>query len=67
MTTQKIAKRWTAKEETEIRGIHSEEAIRHHGLAALIYQTRQGNKRALARLARKQSPLRRNGTFKAIW
>jgi hypothetical protein len=66
MTTQKLAKRWTAKEEAEIRSVHSRQAIEHYGLPTLIAYSRQSKKCALARLARKQSPLRRNGTFKAL-
>jgi hypothetical protein len=66
MTTQKLAKRWTAKEEAQIRSVHSAEAIQHHGLSALIAYSRQGDKCALARLVRKQSLLRRNGTFRAL-
>ena len=63
----KTAKRWSQKEESEVKSTFSAETIAEHGLAALIYRGRQSNKKALAKIARENGITRSNGTFKAIW
>jgi len=63
----KIAKRWSQKEESEVKSTFSEATISEHGLAALIYRQRQSSKKALAKIARENGVTRSNGTFKAIW
>jgi hypothetical protein len=60
------AKRWTAAEEARVRNTHSAEAIERWTLPVMIARTRQTDKNAMAKLNRRNSPINRNGTFKAI-